>query len=129
MVPYRGRLALRIARLVLAVVCAAWYFRGGFNPAFIVAVLAAYVVYAAGALLEMRHETPIRATISTVADILYFAFWAWLAPDNWQAPLICGYLLSNSVLMLDWVRAIGTAAIAVIIAALVPSTGPEALTM
>ncbi len=50
MVPYRGRLALRIVRIVLAAACLAWYVRAA-DERFtsLLAVLAAYLVYAAGA--------------------------------------------------------------------------------
>ncbi len=44
MVPYRGRLALRIARIALAIACLLWYaFRADERFASILAVLAAYL--------------------------------------------------------------------------------------
>ena len=55
MIPYRGRLALRIARLVLAVACGAWFaMAGGVGVNWITALLAAYVLYAIGGLFEIR---------------------------------------------------------------------------
>ena len=59
MVPYRGRLALRIARLVLALTSSAWYFaHGGWHLTWPAAVMVAYALYAAGALLEVKYDTP-----------------------------------------------------------------------
>ena len=55
MVPYRGRLALRIARIVLALACLALYAKTADAPSTpVITVLAAYVVYACGALFEAR---------------------------------------------------------------------------
>ncbi|MEO8099873.1 MAG: histidine kinase [Acidobacteriota bacterium] len=122
-------MALRIARLVLAMACAGWYLRGGYPPVWIMALFGAYTVYAAGALLEMQHETPLRATISGVADVLNFALWAWLAPEAWTAPLVCAYVLASSVLMQNWVRAAVTAACVLLIATLVPPSGSALLLM
>src|SRR5258707_11815145 len=100
MIPYRGRLALRIARMALAIACLAWYLRGlglssGQSPGlslalsftWVTAVLAAYAVYSIGALLEIKFDTPIRAAIGASADAAFFALWAWLQPTGLPPPM------------------------------------------
>src|SRR5438552_3059148 len=106
MVPYHGRLALRVARLVLAVVCAAAYVRTvGFGQNWVTALIAAYGVYSLGAVFAARHENPVRAATAIVADATNFAIWTWQAPGNWEPALACGYLLGSTVLLHDLARA------------------------
>ena len=45
MVPYRGRLALRIARVLLALACLAWYVRAADERFTSVVAVLAYLVY------------------------------------------------------------------------------------
>ena len=121
MVPYHGRLALRIARLVLAVACAAAYVRtAGFGQNWVTALIAAYTVYSLGAVFAVRYETPIRAATAIVADATNFAIWTWQAPGDWQPALACGYLLGSTVLLHDLVRAAITFAAALFIALILP---------
>src|SRR3979411_2692983 len=106
MVPYHGRLALRIARLVLALACAAAYVRTvGFGQNWVTALIAAYTVYALGAIFAVRYENSLRAATAIVADATNFAIWTWLAPGDWQPALACGYLLGSTVLLHDLARA------------------------
>jgi signal transduction histidine kinase len=122
MVPYHGRLALRIARLILAVACAAAYVRtAGFEQNWVTALVAAYAVYSLGAVFAVRYETPIRAATAIVADATNFAIWTWQAPGDWQPALACGYLLGSTVLLHDLVRAAITFAAVLFIALILPA--------
>src|SRR5215469_1374176 len=108
MVPFRGRLALRIARVALALACLAWYWRVA-DQRFtsVLAVLAAYAMYAVGVLFEARLDSPVRGGIALLADTVFFGFWSWLlAVDwlawpsgGWLAALICGYLLASAAVL------------------------------
>ena len=121
MVPYHGRLALRIARLVLAVACAAAYVRtAGFGQNWVTALIAAYTVYSLGAVFAVRYETPVRAATAIIADATNFAIWTWQAPGDWQPALACGYLLGSTVLLHDLARAAITFVAAVFIALILP---------
>jgi signal transduction histidine kinase len=126
MVPYRGRLALRIARIALAAVCLGWYARVA-DERFtsLLLVLAAYLVYAIGVLFELRLDSPVRARIALVADTVFFGFWSWVAGAGWAGPqagwmstLLCAYLLASAVLLHDLERVTGVAVVAVVLAVL-----------
>src|SRR5690242_3119371 len=122
MVPYHGRLALRIARLVLAVACAIAYVRAvGFGQNWVTALVAAYTVYSLGALFAVRFETPLRSATAIVADAANFAIWTWQAPGDWQPALACGYLLGSTVLLHDLLRAAIAFSAALLIAIVVPA--------
>ena len=122
MVPYHGRLALRIARLVIAVGSAAAYIRtAGFGQNWVTALIAAYTVYALGAVFAVRYESPLRAATAIVADAANFAIWTWQAPGDWQPALACSYLLGSTVLLHDLVRAGITFLAALFIAMVLPA--------
>ena len=113
MVPYRGRLALRIARIVVALACLAWYTRVA-DERFtsILAVLAAYLAYAIGAIFELRFDSPFRAGVALIADTTFFAFWSWVVVSGWVgwpaagwiSASLCGYLLASAVILHDVTR-------------------------
>ena len=64
MVPYNGRLAFRVARTVLAFAGVVYYgSTEGWHLTWVIAVLAAYAVYALGALPEIRFDSSMRAAI------------------------------------------------------------------
>ncbi|HTS78176.1 MAG TPA: sensor histidine kinase [Bryobacteraceae bacterium] len=124
MVPYRGRLALRITRLLLAASCLTWYaLRAEERFASILAVIAAYLVYAAGALFELRFDSTIRARIALIADTTFFGFWMWLVGSGWAgwpssgwiSSLLCGYVLASALLLHDVLRASVASAVVVIL--------------
>jgi signal transduction histidine kinase len=95
MVPYRGRFALRIARIVLATGCLFFYVRStGWRFTWIVALLAAYLVYAAGAMFEVRFDSTWRTNLGLVIDTAYFGFWTYLAPGGWTGSTAAGWLSS-----------------------------------
>src|SRR5580658_2560401 len=126
MVPYRGRLAIRIARIALALACLAWYARVADErfPS-LLALLAAYLVYAIGVLFELRLDSTVRARIALVADTAFFGFWSWIAGSGWtggpavgwMSAMLCAYLLASAVLLHDVIYVAGTAAAAVTLAA------------
>jgi signal transduction histidine kinase len=117
MVPYRGRQALGVARLGLALAGGGWYgISAGLDADWITALLIAYALYAAGSLLDLSYDSPLRAAIAQMADTAYFALWAWLAPDGWQARIACAYLMTSTVLLHDVLRASVTAGVALFLA-------------
>ncbi len=122
MVPYRGRQALRVGRLVLALAGGGWYAIST-GPAFdfnwTTAVLIAYAVYAFGSLFDLRQESQARAAIAIVADTINFALWVWLAPEGWQARIACGYLMTCTVLLHDMVITSITAAVILFLAVVI----------
>ena len=125
MVPYHGRLALRIARLALAIGCAVAYVRAvGFGQNWVTALIAAYTMYSLGAAFAVRFETPLRSATAIIADAANFAIWTWQAPGDWQPALACGYLLGSTVLLHDLLRAAITFIAALFIALVLPA-GPN----
>lgn len=122
MVPFRGRLGLRISRLVLAVAGVAWHIRTAearLTP--VLAVIAAYVVYSVGVLFESRFDSTIRARIALVTDTAFFGFWIWsagAAGPRWMSTLLCSYLLASAVILHDLPIAATVAAAAAVLAIL-----------
>jgi signal transduction histidine kinase len=136
MVPYRGRLALRIARLVLAIACLAGYgWIAGTRFTSVLALLAAYAVYSLGSLFELKFDSPARAAIALVADAAFFGFWIWVTASflvgwtaaPWLSAFFCGYLLASAVIQHGLDRAIGVAAVTGMLAALLTSRGEMSL--
>lgn len=128
MLPYRGRFALRIARLILSLLCTGSYFYmvgGGLTLPVI--VFAAHAIYAIFVLIDVRHDTPPQAASAMVADSAYFMAWAWVGPGSWQAVLAGAYLLGSATLILDWVRAVAAIAVAALIALLMAGPGSLAI--
>jgi signal transduction histidine kinase len=132
MVPYRGRLALRITRIALAIACLAWYaFRADERFASILAVLVAYLVYATGTLFELRLDSPVRARIALVADTAFFGFWMWVVASGWVgwpsagwiSALLCGYVMVSAAMLHDVLRSAGAAIVVVFLAFLFAPRG------
>ena len=127
MVPYRGRLALRIARIALAVACLAWYIRAA-DALFtsILLVLAAYVAYSVGAIFELRFDSPVRARIALIADTVFFGFWSWLIAvgwiawpaAGWMSAALCGYVAASAAVLHDQTRTIVVTAVLAVLSAL-----------
>ena len=106
-VPYRGRLAVRLVRLLLALACLvsyAWVAAG--RVTYVLAALAAYAAYSVAALLELRFDKPARFSIALIMDTIFFGFWTWIAasavagraPAGLISALLCGYLLTSALL-------------------------------
>ncbi len=122
MIPYRGRLSLRIARIALALACLGWYgLTAGLHLNWLTAVLAAYAVYSFGALAEVRFYAAMRSPIGVLADTLYFGLWAWFAPGAWMPSMAAAYLLGSACVLQDFARTVAVAVVALLLALLLPS--------
>src|SRR5215470_4237106 len=100
MVPYKGRLALRIARVAVAFPTLLYYgFTQGWHLTWVIAVLTAYAVYALGALPEIRFDSPARAAFGLVIDTACFGVWCWAAPASWMPAISVGYLIASAVIL------------------------------
>ena len=123
MVPYRGRFALRTARMVLATACLIFYVRStGWRFTWIVALLAAYLVYAIGSMFEIRFDSTTRTNLGLVIDTAFFGFWTYLAPGGWtgstpaawMSSLDAAYLFTSAVLLQELSRVAMVAVIALL---------------
>lgn len=122
MVPYRGRLSLRIARTVLALACLAWYgIAGQLHLNWFTALLAAYAVYSLGAIPEIRFDSTTRSAAGLLADSAYFALWIWAAPGAWMPAFSACYVLASAVILHDFLRTTAVAVAAMILALVLPS--------
>src|SRR5262245_31872086 len=128
MVPYRGRLALRIARVVLALASSAWFIRhSGFEITWVMALMAAFSMYSVGALLQVKFDTPVRAAIGSSADAAFLALWCWLDPLSWSAVLASSNLLVSAAILQDLVLTISAVLAALFLAVVVPLGGSPPL--
>jgi signal transduction histidine kinase len=127
MVPYRGRLALRIARIVLAAACLTWYIRvADERISSILAILAAYLAYSAGAWFELRLDSPLRARIALIADTAFFGFWSWIVAAGhlswpaagWMSAALCGYVAASAAVLHDQTRTVVVTAVLALLSAL-----------
>jgi signal transduction histidine kinase len=122
MIPYRGRLSLRIARTALALSCLGWYaVTAGLHVTWWMALLTAYAVYSLGALSEVRFDATMRSPVGVLADTLYFGLWAWMAPGAWMPSMAAGYLLGTTCILQDLPRTTAVAVVALLLALLLPS--------
>jgi signal transduction histidine kinase len=93
MVPYRGRLSLRIARMVVAMACLISYGRStGWHFTWILSLLVAYLVYSIGSVFEVRFDSTWRTNLGLVIDTAYFGFWTYLAPGGWTGSTPAGWM-------------------------------------
>lgn len=138
MVPYRGRFALRIARLLLAAACLISYERtAGWRFTWIVALLAAYLVYAIGCMFEVRFDSTWRTNLGLVIDTAYFGFWTYLAPGGWTgstpagwlSALFMSYLFASTVMMQETSRVIAVGCVTLLDALLFTPPEDNTLTM
>lgn len=122
MVPFKGRLALRIARTVLAVACLGWYIHGtGWHLTWVLALLGAYTMFAVGVQLETDFDSTLRAALCSAGDAAHFGLWIWLAPDSWPPLCACGYLLASTLILQDLGRTAGAATACAVLALVIPS--------
>lgn len=136
MVPYRGRFALRISRLALAAACIAGYAHtSGWHLSWILALLAAYFVYALGAIFELSFESTWRVNLGLLIDTAFFGFWTWLAPGGWSGStaagwlsgLDAGYLFASAVMTQEVSRVVVVGLVAMVDALLF--TPPEEMSL
>src|SRR5579863_3605206 len=100
MVPYQGRSAIRVARVVLALTCLAWYpFTVGARPSSSLAFLIAYAIFSVGALFETKFDSAPRAIVALVIDFAFFTFCKWLLPVDWASALAYGFLLVSAAVL------------------------------
>ncbi len=126
MVPYQGRFALRIARVVLALACLAWYpFTTGARISSSLVFLIAYAIFAVGTLFETHFDSPPRANFGLVIDFAFFAFCKWLLPAEWAPALAYGYLLLSAALLqtLMYVVVVALGAMILIVTLTTPGSG------
>src|SRR5258708_9102538 len=125
MVPYRGRMALRVARVVLAfATLAAYPFGEGARISASLAFLVAYAIFAAGTLYETGFDAQPRAIISLAIDGAFFAYCLWVLAVAWAPALAFGYLLTAAAMLHPYPRVIGAGAGAVLLIALETGAGP-----
>ncbi len=136
MVPYRGRFALRIGRTALATACLLSYGRStGWRFTWIVALLAAYLVYSVGAIFEIRFDSTLRINLGLLIDTAYFGFWTYLAPGGWtgstpagwMSALDASYLFASAVLLHELSR-VGLVAVVALVDSLL-FTPPEEMSL
>ncbi|MEO5925320.1 MAG: sensor histidine kinase [Bryobacteraceae bacterium] len=105
MVPYRGRFALRIARLSVSLLCTGAFLRvSGLEFNLVVGLLALHAVYSAIELIDIGYESSLRGFGAIAMDAAYFGLWVWIAPTGFQAPLACASLLASIILLHDLIR-------------------------
>jgi signal transduction histidine kinase len=118
--------------MVLATACLISYVRTtGSHFTWIIALLAAYLVYAVGSMFEVRFDSTLRTNLGLVIDTAYFGFWTYLAPGGWTGSTAAGwlsaldgsYLFASAVMLQEVSRVIIVAAIALLDALLF--TPPE----
>jgi signal transduction histidine kinase len=128
MVPYRGRLALRIARTLLAIGALIYFVvLSGWHLTWVLAVLTAYAVYALGAIPEIRFDSTIRAAIGLILDTAYFGVWCWVAPTAWVPVIAVAYLMASAVILHDRLRTISVSLAAMVMALVLPPPGAPAI--
>ncbi|MDP8990152.1 MAG: sensor histidine kinase [Acidobacteriota bacterium] len=123
MVPYQGRSAIRVARVVLALTCLAWFpFTGGRISSSLV-FLIAYAIFAVGTLFETRFDSAPRAFVALVIDFTFFAFSKWLLPVDWASALAYGFLLISVATLHEFVTVLIVAAAAIVLIVLLTVPG------
>src|SRR6202166_228615 len=116
MVPYQGRFAVRVARVVLALLCLAWYpFTAGAHVSSSLVVLIAYAIFAVVTLFETRFDSAPRALVALVIDFAFFAFCKWLLPVDWASALAYGFLLVSAAVLQPFATVLAVAAGAIIL--------------
>jgi signal transduction histidine kinase len=99
MAPYRGRLALRVARFALSLAGLIWYLATAGVREPIALGFLAYAIFAAGAFFEGSFDSGRRALIALAIDFVFFAGCRWLLPDAWIAPLAYAYVLISAIVL------------------------------
>ena len=124
MIPYQGRAAIRVARVVLAFSCLAWYpFTAGARVSSSLVFLIAYAIFSVGALFETKFDAPPRTVVALVIDFAFFTFCKWLLPVDWASALAYGFLLVSAVVLHGFAAVLAVAAGAVILIVLLTAPG------
>jgi signal transduction histidine kinase len=112
MLPYWGRVSVRAARVAIALAALA---RLGVTGA-----AAAYLLYSLAQLSDWRHKSAWRSWLTLAADLGFFAFWSFTAPEMWLSPASGCFLLASALLLDDALQAALAAAGAVAVSLFVP---------
>jgi signal transduction histidine kinase len=124
MVPYRGRMALRVARVALAfATLGAYPFVEGAHLSASLAFLVAYAIFAAGTLYEAKFDAQPGTTIALAIDGAFFTYCLWLLPLAWPPPLALGYLLISAAMLHPFSRVVAAGTVAAILVLLSPGLG------
>ena len=124
MVPYQGRSAIRVARVVLALTCLAWFpFTPGARISSSLVFLIAYAIFAVGTLFETRFDSAPRAVVALVIDFAFFAFCKWLLPVDWASALAYGFLLVSAATLHEFFAVLVVAVGAMILIMLLTAPG------
>jgi signal transduction histidine kinase len=112
MLPYWGRVSVRAARVAIALAALAW--------AGVTAAAAAYLLYSLAQLSDWRHKSAWRSWLTLAADLGFFAWLCFTAPEMWLAPLSGCFLLASAFLRDDALQAALAIAAAVAVSLFVP---------
>lgn len=125
MVPYSGRFALRVTRVILALACLAWFPLSGGRISVSLGFLILYAIFAVGTLFESRFDSSPRALTALAIDFVFFAFCRWYFPGGWASALAYGYLLISALLLqsLTATAVVAVAAVALSMAVTLPGSG------
>jgi len=93
MVPYWGRLSLRIARTAIAIAGLAWPQTVATLP------LAVYAGLSIVLLSETRWQPGWLPTAALLADVAYFGLWIWVAPASWMPTVCLSCILASTVVL------------------------------
>ena len=116
MLSYRGRMALRVARVALAfATLGAYPFVDGARISASLAFLVAYAIFAAGTLYEIRSAPKPNAVVALGIDAAFFAYCLWLLPLPWAPALALGYLLATAAMQHPYPRVIVVALLAALL--------------
>src|SRR6516225_5920288 len=104
MIPYRGRLSLRVARVALALAgLLAYEITAAVRMDGVTGMLAAYALLSLFLLPERRPHAPWYEAVVLVADLAYFGVWIRVAPNSWMSAASLSYLLTSVVLLHEFV--------------------------
>jgi signal transduction histidine kinase len=124
MIPYQGRAAIRVARVVLAFSCLAWYpFTAGARVSSTLVFLIAYATFSVGVLFPAKFDTAPRAVVALAIDFAFFAFCKWLLPVEWASALAYGFLLVSAAVLQQFATVLVVAAAAMILIVLLTAQG------
>jgi signal transduction histidine kinase len=116
MVPYRGRMALRVTRVALAfATLGAYPFIEGAHVSSHLAFLVAYAVFGTGTLYQTRFDNRPSALVPVAIDAAFFAYGLWLLPLVWLPALTLAYLLTSAALLQSFPRVIVIGACVVVL--------------
>ena len=124
-VPYRGRFALRIVRLLLALACLAWLYETGSHDWLPLAALGAYVAFATALVFLKRFDFAPHSFVALGVDLLFLAGTQWIVKAEWAIALATALVLAHAVLLHSFYRVFAAAAVVVLLAALHASIAPS----